>query len=46
MDNKNWFLVLILGILWGSSFLFVEILLNFMNPFIIVYLRVLLPQLF
>ena len=40
MDNKNWFLVLILGFLWGSSFLFVEILLNFMNPFIIVYLRV------
>ena len=40
MDNKNWLLVLILGILWGSSFLFVEILLNFMNPFIIVYLRV------
>ena len=31
MDNKNWLLVLILGILWGSSFLFVEILLNFMN---------------
>ena len=40
MDNRNWLLVLILGILWGSSFLFVEILLNFMNPFIIVYLRV------
>jgi len=40
MDNRNWLLVLILGILWGSSFLFVEILLNFMHPFIIVYLRV------
>ncbi len=26
--------------LWGSSFLFVEILLNFINPFMIVYLRV------
>ena len=40
MDNKNWLLVIILGILWGSSFLFVEILLNFINPFMIVYLRV------
>ena len=40
MENKNWLLVIILGILWGSSFLFVEILLNFINPFMIVYLRV------
>ena len=46
MDNKNWFLVLILGFLWGSSFLFVEILLNFMNPFIIVYLRVGIASIF
>ena len=46
MDNKNWFLVLILGFLWGSSFLFVEILLNFMNPFIIVYLRVAIASIF
>ena len=40
MDNKNWILVILLGIVWGSSFLFVEILLNFMHPFVIVYLRV------
>ena len=46
MDNKNWFLVLILGFLWGSSFLFVEILLNFMNPFIIVYFRVAIASIF
>ena len=40
MDNKSWFLVIALGFLWGSSFLFVEILLDYMNPFLIVYLRV------
>ena len=40
MNNKNWALVLLLGFLWGASFLFVEILLYYMSPFMIVYLRV------
>ena len=40
MDNKSWFSVIALGFLWGSSFLFVEILLDYMNPFVVVYLRV------
>ena len=45
MDNKNWILVLLLGFLWGASFLFVEILLNYISPFMIVYLRVSLASL-
>ena len=40
MSNKNWLLVITLGITWGSSFLFVEILLNNINPWMIVFLRV------
>ena len=40
MSNKNWLLVISLGIIWGSSFLFVEILLNNINPWMIVFLRV------
>ena len=40
MSNKNWLLVITLGIIWGSSFLFVEILLNNINPWMIVFLRV------
>ena len=45
MDNKNWILVILLGFLWGASFLFVEILLNYISPFMIVYLRVSLASL-
>ncbi len=40
MNNKDWFLVILLGIIWGSSFLFVEILLVYLSPFVIVYLRI------
>ena len=40
MGNKDWFLIILLGTLWGASFLFVEILLDLINPFLIVYLRV------
>ena len=40
MKNKDWFLVFLLGIFWGTSFLFVEILLEYITPFVIVYLRV------
>ena len=31
MNNKTWLLVIFLGFIWGSSFLFTEILLNYMN---------------
>ena len=40
MKNKDWFLVVLLGVFWGASFLFVEILLEFVTPFVVVYLRV------
>lgn len=40
MNNKTWFLVIFLGFIWGSSFLFTEILLNYINPVLIVFFRV------
>ena len=40
MNNKTWLLVILLGFIWGSSFLFTEILLNYINPFLIVFFRV------
>jgi len=40
MSNRDWFLIISLGILWGASFLFVEVLLDLINPFLIVYIRV------
>jgi drug/metabolite transporter (DMT)-like permease len=40
MSNTNWLLVVSLGMIWGSSFLFAEILLNKLNPWMIVFLRV------
>ena len=40
MNNKTWLLVILLGFIWGSSFLFTEILLNYINPVLIVFLRV------
>ena len=46
MSNKNWILVISLGILWGSSFLYIEILLNHINAWMIVFLRVSLATLF
>ena len=40
MNNKTWLLVILLGFIWGSSFLFTEILLNYINPVLIVFFRV------
>jgi drug/metabolite transporter (DMT)-like permease len=40
MKNADWALVVSLGILWGMSFVFVELLLAYLSPFMIVYLRV------
>ncbi len=45
MELRSWSLILILGFLWGSSFLFVELLLEALTPFSIVYLRVLFASL-
>ena len=46
MANKDWLLVLLLGLFWGSSFFFVEVLLKYLSPFIIVYLRVCIASIF
>ena len=40
MKNADWALVISLGVLWGMSFVFVELLLAYLSPFMIVYLRV------
>jgi drug/metabolite transporter (DMT)-like permease len=40
MKSKDWLMIFCLGGLWGASFLFVELLLELLSPFLIVYLRV------
>ncbi|MDB2390756.1 DMT family transporter [Alphaproteobacteria bacterium] len=40
MTNKDWLRIIALGFLWGSSFLYAEILLRYLNPLMIVFLRV------
>ena len=40
MKSKDWLMIICLGTLWGSSFFFVELLLEMLSPFLIVYLRV------
>ena len=40
MSNKEWIFIGALGLLWGSSFLFAELLLTRLDPILIVYLRV------
>ena len=40
MTNKDWLRIVVLGFLWGSSFLYAEILLGYLNPLMIVFLRV------
>jgi len=40
MKNIDWILVVLLGLFWGASFYFVEVLLQYLSPFLIVYLRV------
>ena len=40
MNSKDWLMIVCLGGLWGSSFFFIELLLEILSPFLIVYLRV------
>ena len=40
MKSKDWLMIVCLGGLWGSSFFFIELLLEMLSPFLIVYLRV------
>ena len=40
MSNKDWLMVFLLGLFWGSSFLFNEILLKHISPISIAFMRV------
>jgi hypothetical protein len=40
MKNADWALMISLGILWCMTFVFVELLLAYLSPFMIVYLWV------
>ncbi len=46
MKNSDWILVVSLGVIWGASFFFNEVLLKTFSPFMIVYLRVAIAALF
>ena len=39
MQNKDWFWLIILSIIWGSAFMFIKIGLRELSPFMIVYSR-------
>ncbi|MBS22441.1 MAG: ABC transporter permease [Rhodobacterales bacterium] len=45
MQNKYWILVCLLGLCWGSSFIFFEILLEDLPPVLVVYLRIVIAAL-
>ena len=40
MTNKDWLRIVALGFLWGSSFLYAELLLRYLNLLMIVFFRV------
>ena len=40
MSLQNWILLIILSLLWGGSFFFVEVALADIPPFTLVFLRV------
>jgi len=41
LSAKNWVKFILLGLLWGSSFLWIKIALREVNPFMLVFFRVL-----
>lgn len=42
MTNIQWFLILFMGSLWGGSFYFTEFLLQFINVYMVVFLRLII----
>lgn len=46
MTLKDWFLLIILSIIWGSSFMFLKIALVELSPFLIVFSRLVISAIF
>ncbi|MDN5280753.1 MAG: hypothetical protein PWR01_4718 [Clostridiales bacterium] len=46
MKLKDWLLLVVLSIIWGSSFIFIKIALREISPFMIVFTRLLLAAIF
>ncbi|GAB4277563.1 MAG: DMT family transporter [Candidatus Rifleibacteriota bacterium] len=46
MKLKDWFLLFVLSVIWGSSFIFIKIALREMTPFMIVFTRLILASVF
>ncbi len=40
MSLRNWFLLIVLGIIWGGAFLFAKVAVAEIPPFVLVFLRV------
>ena len=40
MNTKQWLMLLLLSLLWGGSFFFVEVVISELAPLVIVFLRV------
>ena len=39
MNSKNWIFILLLGLIWSSSFIFIELMLEVMSPLMLVFFR-------
>lgn len=46
MTLKDWFLLIVLSIIWGSSFMFLKIALVELSPFMIVFSRLVISSIF
>lgn len=46
MDRRSWFLIFIVGAIWGASFLFIEIGIRDMSPSVVAWARVALGAAF
>ncbi|OGK06818.1 MAG: hypothetical protein A2W80_08110 [Candidatus Riflebacteria bacterium GWC2_50_8] len=46
MQNKDWFWLILLSIIWGSSFMFIKIGLRELSPFIMVFSRLVVSAIF
>ena len=42
MDRRSWTLLLVLGAIWGASYLFIEIALRGFSPAVVAWVRIVL----